>query len=301
MSQQGVVKRYSLILKKVKESYFPSLPEIKAYLAFKGFEVSNRTVQRDFKQLDEEFGLKISYSASKRGYHINKKDEIQAEPFLKFLELFDTADIISESLTNNRETLKYIAFDNYENSRGTDFLKPLLEATRDHKTVIIKYQTFLSSVEKNYEVLPYLLKEYQGRWYLIACFPNKNKLYIFGLDRILSLKTTDHIFKPAKNMDPQQKFKNLIGVSAIDEPPEKVLLSFTPQQSNYIKTLPLHPTQRILLDNDKECQIELFVKINYELIMKILSYGESVRVLKPDSLAGEIKNSLAEALKSYKD
>jgi predicted DNA-binding transcriptional regulator YafY len=299
MSQQGVIKRYSLIIKKIKESYYPSLPEIRHFLALKGFEVSDRTIQRDFKQLDQEFGLKVTFSRIKRGYGIDKGDEIQAVPFLRFLELFDTADIISESLSNNRETIKFISFDNYENARGTDFLKPLLKAAREHKVVCLTYQNFCSSEKKNYEVLPYLLKEYQGRWYLIACFPDKKKLYIFGLDRILEVQATAKSFKPDKGIDPHRRLNSLIGVSASDDPPEKVLLSFTPHQSKYIKTLPLHHTQRILLDNEKECRIELFVRINYELLMKILSYGSTVKVVSPSSLAGEIKKILTKALNSY--
>ena len=46
MSQHGTLKRYSLIIKKVTEDYYPSLLQIIEYLGFKGFEVLKRTIQR---------------------------------------------------------------------------------------------------------------------------------------------------------------------------------------------------------------------------------------------------------------
>ena len=301
MSQKGLLKRYSLIINKVQECYFPKLPEIIDYLSRNGCDISERTIQRDLEQLGLEFGLHISYSRAKKGYYIAEENKIQLAPFLNFLEIVDTAEIITASLAESHETLKYISFDKAEQVKGHEFLKPLLKALREHKNVAFEYQTFTKTEKTRIEVFPYLLKQYMGRWYLIACYINGSKLYLFGLDRILSLEIAAEGFKPDPKTDPRQKFRQMIGISDSNEPPQKVLLSFNPNTAPYIKSLPLHHTQKITVENGRECRVELYIKINRELISNILSFVPAVKVLKPAALAAEIKQAFIEGTSLYKE
>ncbi|MGH2644854.1 MAG: helix-turn-helix transcriptional regulator, partial [Chitinophagaceae bacterium] len=81
---------------------------------------------------------------------------------------------------------------------------------------------------------------------------------------------------------------------APNEKPQKVLLSFTPQQGKYIKAQPLHESQEIIKDNNHECRVSLLLVINTELIMILLSYGSKVKVIQPKSLAERVmKEALA--------
>ncbi len=299
MSRQGTIKCYTLIMKKVQEDYFPTLSAISSYLEDKGFSVTLRSLQRYFEQLDAEFGVKISYCRQKKGYYISETDKILFEPFLKFLEQFHTAEIIIESLAHSRETLNCIAFDTNRNFKGLDFLAPLLQALREKLQVSFAYQTFFEGPTRNCAVYPYLLKEYLGRWYLVASFNNGEKLYIFGLDRMSDLKISKQTFVPDTRQDARQKFQDTIGVSSTYESREKIVLSFTPQQGNYIKSLPLHNSQKILTDNDQECRIELSIIPNFELTQKILMHGPTVKVLEPAWLRAEIKAQLQETLQLY--
>lgn len=68
----------------------------------------------------------------------------------------------------------------------------------------------------------------------------------------------------------------------------------------YIKTLPLHRSQEIVLETGNEVVFILFVAPNYELVQRILMYGFEVRVLKPASQVEEIKGVLTETLEYYK-
>jgi predicted DNA-binding transcriptional regulator YafY len=74
------------------------------------------------------------------------------------------------------------------------------------------------------------------------------------------------------------------------------LLRFVPQRGNYIKSKPLHPTQRILEDNEGGLTIALDVKINPELLSEILSYGEQVQILRPDILKTQLRELLVQML-----
>ncbi len=81
---------------------------------------------------------------------------------------------------------------------------------------------------------------------------------------------------------------------------QPVILSFTPHQGKYIKTQPLHHSQRVLIDNEEELRIQLNIRINYELEEQILKQGEKVTVIEPQELKELIKNRILNSLENYK-
>ena len=80
---------------------------------------------------------------------------------------------------------------------------------------------------------------------------------------------------------------------------EEVILSYDPFQGNYIKSQPLHASQRILVDDQNELRISIRVIPNYELEEQILKQGERVKVLEPKWLREGIKERLKQALDGY--
>jgi predicted DNA-binding transcriptional regulator YafY len=88
-------------------------------------------------------------------------------------------------------------------------------------------------------------------------------------------------------------------MSPNDDGPKEIILSFDPDQGKYIKTLPLHESQQILIDKEDKLQIKLTLYITYDFIMELLSHGEKVKVLKPGSLADEIKAIHQKAFEKY--
>jgi hypothetical protein len=84
-----------------------------------------------------------------------------------------------------------------------------------------------------------------------------------------------------------------------EEKPQKVVLSFEPFQGKYIKSLPLHETQKILIDNEKELRISLNIYLTHDFKMEVLSYGETVKALEPKSFVKEVKESYRAALGKY--
>jgi len=300
MSQSGTIKRYSLLIKKVTEHPFPSMKEIMDYLAQKGFENSSRTVQRDMESLDFEFGLKIAYNKAKKGYYIAEKDYLLYDPFIRLLRISETIDVLIQSFADSKEMLKYVSLDIGAELKGIDQLHEILNALRNNQTLTFNYQTFFEGPKKPFTVHPYLIKEFQHRWYLVACFPGFTKLYIFGIDRISDPVVNSTAFVPDPNLDARQKFRDAIGVSCASNAKERIVLSFTPQQGNYVKSLPLHNSQQILVDDDKELRVVLNVAPNYELSQQILMHGSTVKVIEPVWLVKEIRDTLEEALEQYR-
>jgi predicted DNA-binding transcriptional regulator YafY len=70
-------------------------------------------------------------------------------------------------------------------------------------------------------------------------------------------------------------------------------------QAAYILSQPLHHSQKTILQNDQEVQIQLKVYITQELKMAILSYGKEVKVLQPKSLRTELKKVIETMVANY--
>ena len=71
-----------------------------------------------------------------------------------------------------------------------------------------------------------------------------------------------------------------------------VILSVSNSRYNYIKTKPLHLTQRKLGEDKAYTRISINVKINKELIALLLSFGSDIEVLAPVSLREEIAQKI---------
>ena len=124
-------------------------------------------------------------------------------------------------------------------------------------------------------------------------------LKCFGLDRISHLEVLD-IPVVRKEVDFEKLFSNAFGISiATDEKPQEILLSFNYEQGQYIKSLPLHPTQELLVDNDQEVRIRLRLVPTYDFVMEICARSCYVKVLSPSSLVQEVQSLLKAGYQQY--
>jgi len=299
MSKHGTIRRYTLIIEKIGRNQYPSFEIINDFLLKHGFEVSTRTIQRDIEQIRFEFGIEIKYDRIRNGYFIDAEESINTDSFLRFLEIVNTAELLTESLKESKDTLNFISFESHGHLRGTENLKPILFAIKNNRIVSFTHENFDTGAQKKYSVKPHLLKEYQNRWYLVGIISNTSKFRTFGIDRILNLEVKKEVFKKQTKTNPLELFENTIGLTYSFNKLEDVILSFTPLQAKYVKSLPLHKSQEIIKENEKEVQVKLRIVPNYEFKQKILMLGDTVVVLKPKWLANEIKKSLTATLKKY--
>ncbi len=300
MKKQESLKAYLLLIEKVKLNRYPSKQELLDFLRYHGFNVSARTFERYKQELKDDFGVNIAYSRYKDGYYLSYEfndDELDA--FLKLLEVFSAANVILESLKDGKKALEYIKFESYGEFSGITHLHKILQAVKKRRPIQFVHVNFHRNTEKNYLIHPYLLREYQNRWYVIGYVPGLEDFRTFGLDRIKDLQVLDTFFSPEKQKKAQELFDNTIGVVYDNEELEEIVLSFTPTQGKYIKTLPFHHTQEVVADNDKEFRIRFMVYPNYELKQKILMHLDTVTVVKPEWLAQEIKNIAQKIVRKY--
>jgi len=299
MSKHGTIRRYTLIIEKIGRNQYPSFDTIKDYLFEHGFEDSARTIQRDIEQIRFEFGIEIKYNRTRNGYFIDTETSINIDSFLRFLEIVNTAELLTESLKESKDTLNHISFESHGDLRGIENLKPLLFAIKNHRKILFSHENFDTGKQRKYSVKPYLLKEYQNRWYLVGIIGKTNDFRTFGIERMLNLEVKEDTFQSKSNVNPIELFENTVGLTYSFNKLEEVLLSFTPLQGKYVKTLPLHKSQEIVEDNEKELLLKLMIIPNYEFKQKIMMLGETVKVLKPKWLSDDIKRTLKQTLKRY--
>lgn len=298
MSRQGTIHRYALIVEKTRRGY-PSLKDVHEFLVKHDFEISQRTLQRDVEQIRYEFGLEIKYHPVYKGYYFDEDKNPNVDTFLRFLEMMTTAHLLAKTLEESKQALEYISFESEGNLKGIETLKDLLIAVQKHRKITFIHYNYSTEKRTNYTLLPYLLKEYQNRWYVVGQVENTEEIRTFGIDRLEALKIHNQVFKRDKNINIKELFQNAIGLTYTAGKPEEILLKISPLQWRYLQSLPLHSSQQLVLETEEEVKISLYVVPNYELLQKLLMLGNHVQVLKPKSLAKQMRNTLEKTLEGY--
>mgnify|MGYP002338703312 FL=1 len=293
------LKRYYMLVEKLETSHFPpTFEEISNQYKEEGYGVSPRTIQRDIETLRNKFGIEVTYNHDKQGYYVDHESSVNVNTFYKFLEYANTADLLSENIRENRETLNYIHFESQGQMKGIHLLRDLMYAIQNQRKIRFGHRKFNSDQVNYFKMKPYGLKEYQNRWYVVGKIDRRDNYLKFGIDRIESLDLLEQSFERDEDFDMGGLFDDVIGLTAVNKR-QKVVLWFDAEQGKYIKTLPLHHSQKILEDTDHGLTIQLNLRPNFELIQKIMMQCDSVKVLEPQWLADEIKNIYQSALKNY--
>jgi predicted DNA-binding transcriptional regulator YafY len=192
-----------------------------------------------------------------------------------------------------------VGFDENLDLKGMEYFTPLFNAIIDKRPLQLTYKSFKQEEKSKIIVHPYYLKQYNKRWFLIAWNAELNFLANFALDRILAIKEAKVPFLPA-DIDFFEYFDDMIGVSKDSRTElQKVKLWVSAAQWPYVKTKPLHGTQRVVKHVEDGTVITIEVYLNYELEQLLLSFGEKVRVLAPQELKDRLKQRLTEAANNY--
>lgn len=297
MSVTNKLKRYELIITKVETSKYPTLKAIYNYLGRFDINPSERTLQRDMEELKTDFNIDLVYDKKLRGYYIEKNTS--TDTIIQFIKNMSLQANLLEFSKISQESNAIILKEEY-NLKGVEWIPVLLNAIQHHLYIEMIYHKFYEEQPNTYSFQPYGLKEFQGRWYTVGLRKGDTRIIKLGVDRIVDIVITDKKFKRDKNIDLPVFFSRMIGIIDDGGDRERIVISFTPFQANYIRTLPLHWSQKEILTNEKEVQFEYFLLLNHELMQKILSYGAEVKVIKPVALQIKHKEWLRNALEKYK-
>ena len=298
MSKRESISRYNLIIKKLRKQS-ATFNEIAEYLSIESelqsynFNVSKRTFQRDIEDIRSIYNIDVQYDFSQKVYYIEFNE--QPEFNERILEAFD----VFNALNISDRISKHIHFEKRK-PNGTENLFGLLHAIKNKLQISFTYQKFDEEKASKRNIEPYAVKEFKNRWYVLGNDKKDNHIKSFAFDRLTELEFSKIKFKIPQDFDLNLFYKYCFGVISTKEPkPQEVILSFNALQGKYIKTLPLHESQQILDDNENELIVRLEIFITYDFIMELLSLGENVKVIKPQTLINNLKASYNNALKKY--
>lgn len=255
------------------------------------FEYAIRTFERDKKDISTLFGIDILYNRKDKTYSIDEA-EIEDQSVTRMIDAFSIHHALQEG-----NKLSPSVFLEKRKSLGTEHIHGIIHAIQNGYLLQFTYQKHWEDFSTQREVKPIAIKESQQRWYLVALDKKNETVKTFGLDRISNLKITDTKFKPI-SYNVEKEFQHAFGVETY-EAAEKVILEFSKQQGNYIKTFPLHESQRIFEETEDSVILEIFIHTTNDIKMELLKYGSDVKVLSPISLQNEIKNRISEMSNLY--
>ena len=203
------------------------------------------------------------------------------------------------NIESNKQNI--IEFDNNQYLKGIDYLGPLYNAIFYKKVLQIKYRPFESNSDLDFEIHPYYLKQYNSRWFLFGFNAEyKKNDWNLALDRISEIEEINKNYHVNKIIDWSEYFEDMIGVTKHENNEiENITLHFFGKTGNYIETKPLHGSQKSKWINEQTLEVNLSLMINYEFERLILSYAESVSVIKPSKLRKIVKAKLESTLKLY--
>lgn len=294
MSRKESLIRHKIIIQKLR-SRPATFEEILDRVEQEDSEIkfSLRTFQRDIMDIQEIHGVEIKFDRSDKVYRIVSDDnDAYSERMFEALDIF-------QALNLNNTMGNFIQFDTRK-PKGTKHLNGILHAIQNRFQMQISYHKFWEDQSEKRIIEPYLLKEFKGRWYVVAFDLDKKALRIFGLDRILDLHISDIKFQYPQKNNIRKYFEDCFGIiSPNNRKPEKIKLLFTENQGKYIKIMPLHSSQKITEIIDDKMTVELNLIPSYDFEMELLSQGEFVKVLEPKSLAENLKRRMKNMVKVY--
>lgn len=284
--------------------------------------VSKRTVQNDIAnlqlppysiRLDETFyrGKKRLYRYTDTNYSLpmyrmndGERHKIQDAIYvLKDFEgepLYDWARTVLMQVEGgllNETTKSVVSFQTNPDLKGLNLFNELLQAILSKRVLKITYAPFGKDSYQE-RIYPYHLKQYNDRWYLIAQAVGYDTFAHYALDRIESFEEIQMKYKEA-NVDFEEYFDDVIGVTVPADEPEDIIIKVAKKRYNYIKTKPLHMSQRVVEEGDDYAVISINVKVNNELEAQLLSFGSDVEVISPASFRARISEKIKEMNQKY--
>ena len=219
------------------------------------------------------------------------------------LDTFEWLDSLKKRL-DIKEHRRIIQFDSNPYFEGRNLIGSLFTAISNKQVLALKYHTFKDPQVKEVVVYPYLLKEYNNRWFLIVGVEDGTILN-FALDRIDDFKPMPHIDYIEPDEDLESRFDDIVGVTLFkDKPTEDILLWVNEEGFQYVKTKPLHGSQRDVKGEEDKTMREKYSALqggrffrlqcilNYELEQLLMSKMNQLVVLEPATLKDSLINRI---------
>lgn len=255
---------------------------------------ARRSFHRHRKEIANLFGIDIECYGTGHDFRYRIAETVDFKYFRRWL--LDSI-AVNRIVTDSREAAQYIEVEQCHDNA----LPTLLQALKEQRMVSFDYQTYWKEGPTHYfNFQPHALKMFERRWYLIGCY-SESPYLIMALDRMNEVECQEETFRHDPHFDLKEMFGGVYGITINDLPVESVWLKVDSYQANYLRSLPIHSSQMELKRTNDYSVFSVRVRPAYDFMQKLLSLGNKVEVLKPESLRAEVKKTIAEMLHKYDD
>ena len=263
----------------------------------RGDDLPRQTFDRWKSGILDLFGILIDFE-QRGGYHYyiaNPKELSEGKLRTWLLNTYGTAETLSSNLSIHDRILT----ENIPSSQ--DHLSTVLEAMKSNNMLHITFKAFTMKEPKRFLVEPYCVKMSAQRWYMLARNTEHKNLRLYSLDRIEAVEISNTRFVLPDDFNAKDYFAEFFGI-VLDEsvPLQTIILRADKYHQNYMRTLPLHPTQREIFACDDYADFELKLRPTYDFYMKLMSFGNMIKVLEPKNLQEEICKWLENTIEMYR-
>ncbi len=226
----------------------------------------------------------------------------QFKGFSHFSEVSEMVNKLEDKIySEQHQQNPVIDFEKNELLAGIEWLDVLYKAIIQQTPLTILYQSFKARQPSEIIFCTYLLKEYRNRWFVLGMKKEGKEILTLALDRMQSIEPAiQHKFIAPKNFDAATYFNDIIGVTKnIGDTPKLVRFKASRQQTPYIITKPLHPSQQLEEKLPDGAIFSITVIPNFELERELLGFGNGLKVLSPESLVRRIRKITQDMCDAY--
>jgi predicted DNA-binding transcriptional regulator YafY len=290
--------------------------------------VSKRTTQLDIQLMrSEKLGYNAPIAVYEKKYYRYDDDEYtitdipltetdinvltetvsMLKQFKDFSLFSDVSDILQrledKIYAEKSHTRPVIYLDKNENLKGLHFLDTLYQAIVKRVVIILTYKSFKSQEPQHFHFHPFVLKEFNNRWFLVGRKKANTSICNFALDRIIAIDFDFNMPYLEEDFDAEAFYKDVVGITVNQGlRTQKIQLWIDRENAPYVLTKPLHTSQLLEKENvDGSIEVSLYLKINYELERLLLGFGNGLHVIAPVALQNQMKKKLEAALEHYQN
>jgi predicted DNA-binding transcriptional regulator YafY len=226
----------------------------------------------------------------------------QFKDFSLFSELGGIIQRLEDKVyTEKSHKSAIIHLDKNENLKGLEHLDVLYQSIIKGVCLKLQYQSFKARTASDIVFHPFILKEFNNRWFIVGKTSATTPILTLALDRIV--KVGFDLSVPALDIEfnGDEHYKDTIGVTVLnDDQLMEVVLKIDRTNAPYVLTKPFHQSQELLeKHSDGSISIQVKVHLNFEFDRLILGFGNAIEVLKPRVLRNRIKRKLETAFNLY--
>ena len=262
-----------------------------------GVEMARTTFYRHKCAIEDIFGIYIDCDKKNGNKYFIGNEHVLREDSIQnwMLSTLTVGNVVSESQSLHRRIL-------LENvPSGGNLLQQAIDAMKGEHLVSITYRRYGAEVHSTFTLAPYCVKLFHQRWYLLGQFLDSGNLGVFAFDRITDVKVEAEKFTIDENFDAADYFCDSYGIFVdCHMDVQRIVLRAYGAEPYYLQDLPTHHSQRVVNATDEYTDFELKLRPTADFKAHLLSRGQWIKVLEPQSLADEIVEWHKNAIERYK-